>query len=137
MSLSLDDRVALEVLVYRLSVAADARDADAYLQLYTADGVWDGMLGVFEGHARLRELIGVLAASEALRGTRHWPCNILVEGDSAAGTATVAHDNLLVQATDAGPRLHSMSRSQATAVKVDGTWRFDRRRITAHRAPDA
>lgn len=135
MSLTLDDRVALECLLYRLNVAADARDLDATLAVYTEDAVWEGPLGRFEGREGLAGFIGALAESEHLRGTRHWPSNILVEGDSAAGRATLTHDSLLVQATDEGPRLHSMSRSVGEAVRVGGEWRFARRTVTPHRAP--
>lgn len=134
MSLTLADRIALEALCYRYNVAADERDPDAYAAVFTADGVWDGMLGRFEGADGLRALVAKLAATEALAGTRHWANNIVIEGDSAAGTATVTLDNLLAQATSEGPRLASLSRSEATAVRVDGQWLFRYRKVTPHAA---
>lgn len=137
MTLTLDDRVALEWLVYRMNAAADARDLDATLAVYTADAVWDGPLGRFEGRDGIAAFVRTLAGNESLSGTRHWPSNILVEGDSAAGRAVVTHDSLLVQATDEGPRLHALSRSVSEAVRVDGEWLFARRTVTPHRAPGA
>lgn len=128
MSLPLDDRVALEALCYRYNVAADERDAEAYVALWTPDGCWDGPFGRYEGHAGLRRLIADVAANEALAGTRHWPNNIAVEG--AGDHATVVLDNLLVQATPDGPRLVSISRSEASLVKQDGRWLFSERTIT-------
>jgi uncharacterized protein (TIGR02246 family) len=136
-SLTLADRSALEALCYRYNVAADERDADAYAAVFTEDGVWDGMLGRFEGADGLRALVAKLVATEALAGTRHWANNIVIEGDSAAGTATVVLDNLIVQATPDGPRLASLSRSEATAVRVDGRWLFRYRKVTPHAAPAA
>ena len=128
MTLSLDDRVAIEVLCYRYNVAADERDADAYVALFTADGCWDGPLGRYEGQDALRRLVADIAASEALLGTRHWPNNIVIEGDGER--ATVGLDNLLVQATPEGPRLASLSRSEASLVKVDGRWLLRERTVT-------
>ena len=127
MSLPLEDRVALEALCYRYDVAADERDAAAYVALWTPDGCWDGPFGRYEGHAALRRLIAEIAASEALRGTRHWPNNIVIEG--AGDHATVSLDNLLMQATPEGPRLASLSRSDASLVKRDGRWLFRERTI--------
>ena len=131
MSLTLDDRVALEVLCYRYNVAADERDADAYAAVFTRDGVWDGPLGRFAGEAGLRELVAKIAATPALDGTRHWANNVVIEGDSEAGTATIGLDNLLAQAGPEGPRLLSMSRSEARAVKVGGRWLFSERIVTS------
>ena len=130
MSLTLDDRVSIEALCYAYDVAADERDAAAYCALFTPDGVWDGMLGRFEGFAGLRALIAKIAATPALDGTRHWPNNVLIEGDSAVGAGTVGLDNLIVQATADGPCLASISRSEATVVKVDGRWLFRERVVT-------
>lgn len=130
MSLSLADRVAIEVLVYRGNVAADARDGEAYAALFAPDGSWVGPLGRYEGHDGLQRLVAELAANEALAGTRHWPSNMVIEGDSDAGEATVSLDNLLVQATPAGPRLASLSRSETSLVKRDGRWLFRQRTIT-------
>ena len=127
MSLPLEDRVALEALCYRYNVATDERDAEAYVALWLPDGRWDGPLGCYQGHAALRRLIAELAASEAFAGIRHWPNNIVIEG--AGDHATVVLDNLLVQATPAGPRLASLSRSEASLVKLDGRWLFSERTI--------
>lgn len=129
--LTLDDRVALETLVYAYNVAADERDAERYAALFTEDGVWDGMLGRFEGSDGLRALCAKIAATPALDGTRHWPNNIVIEGDSVAGTATLGLDNVLVKALPDGPVLFSASRSEATAVKIDGRWLFRERLVTA------
>ena len=127
MSLPLEDRVALEALCYRYNVATDERDADAYVALWLPDGCWDGPFGRYQGHAALRRLIAELAANEAFAGIRHWPNNIVIEG--AGDHATVVLDNLLVQATPAGPRLASLSRSEASLVKLDGRWLFSERTI--------
>ena len=135
MSLTLDDRVAIEVLCYRYNVAADERDADAYAACFTAEGVWDGPLGRFEGEAGLRELIAQLRASAALAGTRHWANNLVIDGDSATGVATVALDNLLVQASEEGPRLFSLSRSVGQVVREAGGWKFVERIVTPHAPP--
>lgn len=132
MGLSLDDRVAIEVLCYRYNVAADERDAEAYVSLFTEDGSWDGPLGRFEGHEGLRRLVAALAVSTALAGTRHWANNLQIAGDSASGTATVSLDNLLAQATPEGPRLASLSRSEASLVRVDGRWLFRQRTVTPY-----
>lgn len=130
MSLTLDDRVAIEALCYRYDVAADERDAELYASLFTEDGCWDGPLGVRAGREALLQLVRDLAANPVFDGTRHWPLNIVIAGDSAAGTATVGLDNLLVQATPDGPRLFSMSRSESTLVRRDGRWLFVRRTVT-------
>ena len=132
MSLTLDDRVAIEVLCYQYNVAADERDADAYAACFTAGGVWDGPFGRFEGEAGLRALIEAIRESDAVRGTRHWANNMVIDGDSAAGTATVALDNLLAQATAEGPRLFSLSRSVATLVREADGWKFVERVVTPH-----
>lgn len=133
MSLTLDDRVAIEALLYLYNVAADERDAEAYAALYTEDGVWDGPLGRFEGQDGLRRLISVIASTPALDGTRHWANNIRIAGDSAAGTATVSLDNVLAQATPGGPRFASMSGSDASLVRRDGRWLFRQRAVTTYR----
>lgn len=134
MTLSLDDRVAIEALCYRYDVAADERDGPLFVSLFTEDGCWDGPFGVRDGRDALLQLVRDIAANAALDGTRHWPLNIVIAGDSAAGTATVGLDNLLVQATPDGPRLFSMSRSESTLVRREGRWLFVRRTVTPLRA---
>lgn len=133
MGLSLDDRVAIEVLLYRYNVAFDERAAEAYVALFTEDGVWDGPLGRFEGRDELRRLVAAVASTPALAGTRHWANNVRIAGDSAAGTATAALDNVLAQSTPDGPRLASMSGSEASLVCRDGRWLFRERAVTPYR----
>ena len=70
MSLTLDDRVALELLVYRYNVAADERDADAYAAAFTRDGVWDCPLGRFAGEVVAWRVADDEAVERAAAGER-------------------------------------------------------------------
>ena len=94
----LEDRLdALELLV-KADNAATARDASAYVALFTDDGVLDGAKGEYR---REEALLGAVSAIWASEGTAssHLTLNAVIENvdgavDEAMATSTIADRQL-------------------------------------------
>jgi hypothetical protein len=73
MTLSVADRLDILDVITRADQAASDRDAEAYVQLFTADAVLDGAQGRHAGREALRAAVGpVWAASRSIPSSRTW-----------------------------------------------------------------
>jgi hypothetical protein len=125
------------MVMVRPDAAASARDAAAYLRLFTGDAVLDGAQGTYRGTEALgRGLAEVWGAEPA--GTLHLTLNPVIDEDPAASAATapapapaaaVARSILLM--IDPGPPptlIHTAHITQYLRGGADG-WRITRRSV--------
>lgn len=133
------DRLALRDLAESYAAAADARDTDLLVSLFTPDAVVsvhradrDDPLAVFDGSAALRGLVRVLA--DRYDATFHLVGNhrCQVTGDTAVAEAycTAHHLHRGAAATPCDRQM--LVRYADTCVRgEDGLWRFRRRAVTS------
>ena len=125
MPLSVDDQLAISDAIARYSHALDFGDSEAWVDLYTEDGVFDAG-PPFEhraaGRAELERYAERLQAGDRRR--RHWTNNSIIEGDGDQATNTMY---LLVFAVDGPPRLMVAGSYADRLVCVAGRWRFAER----------
>ena len=126
-----DDELAVRNVVARLALYADGPDVDAYVDLFTADAVWEMPGAPRRGHAEIR------AGSEERRAagqigpgsnTRHVVSTVAVTVD---GDRAVADSSWQFYVdTAASPRLQLMGTYHDELVRVGPDWKLARRQIT-------
>jgi uncharacterized protein (TIGR02246 family) len=128
------DRLALRALVDEYALAVDARDADCFAGLFAPDGE----LAVFEpgedepsiawnGHDELRHVMKLLASYST---TFHLMANhtCALDGDAASGEVYCLANHLTEEGAT-GDNTLMVIRYRDTYTRVDGVWRFSRRRV--------
>jgi hypothetical protein len=89
--LSAADHFAIQALLYRYAWALDTGDVDAFVQLFSKDGVlvWDAFDApeAWSGHAELRAFAEDLRDLPTTAGRQHHVANVLAAGSN--GRATV------------------------------------------------
>ena len=118
MGLSAEDRFAILDLIARYSKAADERDVEGTVALYTEDGHIDGDFTTGRGVEGLR---ADLPAIFEMEGTlkRHISTNHIMDGDDE--TATV-RSMLVVLEGEMAPAVGATSMITDELCKVDGRW---------------
>lgn len=122
MTLALADLVKIEALFYRLGVAFDERDQEAYVKLWAPYGWRDDGSGRRSGLHDLRRVVDDARGDPEMSGTRHWPNNLLVDGEFDIASVTL--DLLRVRARSDGPEVVLLLQATAALVRSDGTWLF-------------
>jgi ketosteroid isomerase-like protein len=135
-----EDRAMIEDLQARYLFALDFRDADAYAETFTEDGVLDYGAGKIQGREAIRQMVaGMRANAERQQAAdtsglrpaagRHNIANIVVEvtGDRATGTAYWFHMGNANPERSA--QLNSFGHYEDEMVKVNGEWLFSLRKI--------
>jgi uncharacterized protein (TIGR02246 family) len=127
MSLSLEDRLDIMELVARYNQAIDGRDAAAYADTFTDEGIFQ-IAGQPEikGRERLMRMIERLGPPNS----RHWVNNITIDGD---GEGAVMKCYLMVLRD---LRVTNMGFYVNTLRRVDGRWLFVRRDYTPDPRPE-
>ena len=136
--LSIEDKLEINELIARYNVAIDSGDAVGWARTFTPDGVFDGIVGRFEGRDEIADFARRYWTDpqyEDFRSCQHWVNNVLIEGDGDAATPRADHQ--MVQPTKSGGRILLVARYNDTLRRLDGEWLFSRRRVRAHDDPDA
>jgi hypothetical protein len=124
MPLTAEDKFEITELIHRLNYALDARDGDAYSGCFTEEAEFVLPDHTIVGHAGLRE--HAVQPGPYDHPVQHWSGNIVIDGDGYRARAKA-----YVLGPD-GPRadgsygLVVMGSVSYSAVRVDGTWLFDR-----------
>lgn len=137
MTVATADRLAIQALVTRYNRAVDRGDVERWVACFTADGVFDGIPGRFEGAAALRGFAEDLArgpAGEPFRPMRHWTTNFVFEAGGRPGPdglhteARMRSDHLLFrQRGGTGELLVFAEYRDRLRRGADGEWRFAER----------
>ncbi|MEI9851330.1 MAG: nuclear transport factor 2 family protein [Sphingomonas sp.] len=136
MTLSIEDRIRrledieeVRQLVTDYAALLDARDMEAYADLFARDGAW---IGPVVGAAHGREAILALMRANldpAPPGANHLVSNIVVAIDGDAGTAR-SRWTYVVPDAQGGPSLAISGRYDDRVVREDGRWRFAARTVS-------
>jgi hypothetical protein len=125
--LTADDRVEITELFGHYAWAADTGDLDGYVATFTDDGVFDGIMGYYDGPDRLRQLAAQVHAGPRSRGIQHWVNNSVFKGN---------HDRCVVRSMAFAPRRIENEHTIVfvgyyidTCRRVDGSWLFEIRRF--------
>jgi ketosteroid isomerase-like protein len=126
MALSVEDRVEIMQLVARYNQSADARDGETWARTFTEEGVFlkDGGPEA-RGHAALAKM----ASGRPPSNQRHWAFNFVIEGDGER--ATMLADFAALREN----RIELTGRYSNDLVKVDGSWKFERRHLVPDPTP--
>jgi ketosteroid isomerase-like protein len=126
--LSVSDRLDILDVLTRADDAASARDADAYVELFTEDAALDGAQGVHTGKETLRHAVGPIWASEGV-ATLHLTLNPTLDTVGANGDEVVAHSVLLIVKPGTSPQLLNVSSITQRLKRVGTSWRISHRTV--------
>jgi uncharacterized protein (TIGR02246 family) len=125
LTLTADDRFSILDVIARYNRAADERDVEATVALYTEDGYIDGDFSTARGREGLRaDLPGIFEMEGTLK--RHVTTNHIIEGDG--DTATV-RSMLVVLEGETAPAVGATSVIADELRKVDGRWLVARHHV--------
>lgn len=129
-SLSVDDRLEILDLAARYNHAVDSGDHEGAAALFTEDGAIEAAAtGTIAGPAAIADYIG--SRPDGWQRRRHFNNNAIIEGvpgDEDAATLAM-YIMVLSRRETVLPRL--LGRYEDELRRVDGEWRFRRRRIIA------
>lgn len=127
-SLSVDDRLEILDLAARYNHAVDSGDHEGVAALFTENGAIEATAtGTIAGRAAIADYIG--SRPDGWQRRRHLNNNAIIEGVPGDGDAARLEMSLLVvsRRETVQPRLYG--RYEDELRRVDGEWRFRRRRI--------
>lgn len=129
-----EDRAAIEDLMARYLFALDWFDADAYAETFAEDGVLDWAMGTIEGREAIRaEAAGMKASMKEVFGDdtqlRHFVTNIAITVDGDRASTRAAWFEAYGNGVGSDPRMGTFGHYEDELVRIDGAWKFKRRRI--------
>lgn len=135
MSSALEDKDAIRELLADYCVSLDNDRHDEMAALFTEDGTWDTAFGSGTTRAGIvAQLQKIAALATGPRPRRIHHCtNIVIRlsGDSAKVTSNW----VVVENSEAGPRISSAGAYADDLVKLNGGWFFKYRKIDRFIAP--
>jgi ketosteroid isomerase-like protein len=114
----LDDRLEIHELLSRYYIAVDEHDADAWVALWTEEGVFDSGYLHLEGRAQLHQFM----AGHDVQ-TRHLVTNVRTE---VQGDRALAESYMLVVPRVDKPEVIATAHCRSELRKVDGRWKLTR-----------
>lgn len=129
-----DDRAEIEDLMARYLFALDFFDADAYAETFAEDGALDWAMGTVEGRDAIRaEAAGMKASMARVFGQdtmlRHFVTNIAISVDGNRASTRAAWFEAYGNGPGSDPRMGTFGHYEDELVRIDGRWKFKRRRI--------
>jgi uncharacterized protein (TIGR02246 family) len=129
MTLSVADRLEILDVITRADQAASDRDAEAYVQLFTADAVLDGAQGRHAGREALQAAVGPVWAAEG-PASLHLTLNAVIEDlDDGRGRRVVVRSVLLIIAPGSPATIHTAAPITQILVRRNGSWSIGRRTV--------
>lgn len=137
MTLSVADRLDILDVITRADQAASDRDAEAYVQLFTADAVLDGAQGWHAGREALLAAVGPVWAAEG-PATLHLTLNPVIEDVDEDRSGQVAVRSVLLIVAP-GPPVTIRTAAPITQILVrrNGSWKIGRRTVGGPRSRPA
>jgi ketosteroid isomerase-like protein len=120
----LDDRLEIHELLSRYYLAVDAHDAEAWVALWTEEGVFDSGHFHFEGKAQLHQFMSGHDVQ-----TRHLVTNVCTE---VQGDRALAESYMLVVPMVGKPEVIATAHCRSELLKVDGCWKMARHTYRPH-----
>ena len=129
MTLSAEDKIAIQELSAAYANAMDTGDVDGWLETWAPDGVWEGGVGRYEGKERLAQLLTDLGSRVV--GKRHIMSNFVIDGDGDDAMQTC----YLLIIDRAKENLPGTAVYVDTLRKIDGQWFFAYRKVQLDQVP--
>jgi SnoaL-like domain len=126
----MSDRDDICELHARYNHHMDSYDAEAFVELFTADGSWELVGGAekHEGHSSLAAFIGGLKAAAGENRFHHCVFNEMIDVDGDRATARSYVMNWLFRSGEP-PRLTAFGRYSDELRREGGRWRFAHRQL--------
>ena len=124
-----EDKLAIEELIARYNQSLDSGDYETWLSCWAEDAVFDGLGKLLSGIGPIRGFAQSYDANYRLRihALKHFTVNILskVDGDRATASSYLQ----LTSMGSKGVHILFTGRYEDDLKRVDGAWRFARRRL--------
>ncbi len=128
MTLSAADRLDILDVITRADRAASARDADAYVRLFTEDAVLDGTQGRHAGREALRAAVGPVWAAEG-PSTLHLTLNPVVDVLDSDGSRAAVSSVLLIIDPASPVTIRAAAAITQVLHQRNGAWYIARRTV--------
>ena len=130
MTLDAVDRLDILDLLVRADNAATRRDVEAYVALFSDDGVLDGDKGEHRGRRALTETVGGVWAAEG-GATVHLTLNPVIEAAPDHADRAVATTQLLIIDPSPPPIIKTLATIVQHLEKAGIQWQITRRTVSA------
>lgn len=127
MALSVEDQLEIQQLYARYNHCLDFGRAEEWSKTFTADGVFAGGGGKFQGP---EALIGFANGFAGRMKARHWTNNLMIEGDGSTASGT-CYLQLLNLADPKSPAILTTAVYVDKLQKTPEGWRFTERSVQA------
>jgi len=127
-TLDATDRLDILDLLARADSAATRRDVEAYVALFSDDGVLAGDKGEHRGRQALTETVGAVWATEG-GGTVHLTLNPVIEADPDRADRAVATTQLLIIDPSPPPTIKTLATIVQRLQKTGTRWQITRRSV--------
>jgi len=125
----LEDKEAIRDLLLQYGRSLDARDTQAYSELFAADGEWSGGVGQSRTPAGIKKMLDDLFSSSTggLSKAHHVMANMVIDVD---GETATAHSRWMWMTGDAdgAPIVVRSGHYDDRLVRENGRWKFQSRR---------
>jgi 3-phenylpropionate/cinnamic acid dioxygenase small subunit len=125
---TLEDREQIRELYARYAYTVDLYRYPEWVQCFTDDGIFDSpIFGQFRGPEGLLKFTAQYKESQGGAQVRHMMSNVTfqVDGDTATGGCYLTY----FHCRDSKVSLSAVGRYEDRLRKVDGEWRFERRKV--------
>ena len=119
-----EDRLDIQELTARYAVAMDHGDSETWLNTWADWGVWEGGIGTYETKKNLGRLLTDLG--DRIKGKRHIMTNSVITAQEGGALQTCY---MLVVEAAGEPRVIATGVYEDLLQKVDGNWKFVRRKV--------
>ena len=137
MTSTLEAKQAIEELIAQYNQSLDRGDYEAWLACWADDAVFDGLGKVLTGIQAIRGFADgyELDYRQRLHALKHFTINILsrIDGERATSSSYVQ----LTTLSDKGVRFVLTGRYEDDLRRIDGQWRFARRKLHQDMLPAA
>jgi uncharacterized protein (TIGR02246 family) len=124
------DRAYIQELPARFGRAWDQGDQDAVAELFTPDGEFVTLGGVFHGTAALRAMTRAYVRQMPFAGrTQHWVTNVVVEELADDKCSITSYCGAFREIETDSLAMTMMSEYADIVIRVGDRWRFTRREI--------
>jgi hypothetical protein len=126
MTLSADDKIAIQELSNTHVKYLDAHEVDAWAGLWLPEGKFIATYGTFTGHDEIKEFIRGHIAAGKEDGARHVLTNYVIEGD---GDRATVYSLVVKIQVEKAPFIIATGVYNDVVVRTADGWRFESRQL--------
>lgn len=124
------DQLEVEELMARYCWANDAGDVDAFVNLFTSDGLYESHDRVARGHAEIREVFAARVAARSgqpIANPQHWVTNLVVTAAGGSVHARSYFTRVVRDVSSGQPKTDALGWFDDQLRRDRDGWRFARR----------